>query len=136
LFACVVTLVLVLPAAVVVSTAWILARKIGPRWPSSLKSPTAMVLLSLAPAAVSALCVVGAVFAHVSAGTEAGLWAAIVAGVLAGGWELFLLFVTRQGLAAAPPRLLALRIWLVVCFLAAACVIVLGFALGVSQGTH
>lgn len=136
MFACVVILVMLLPAAVVVSTAWILARKMGPRLPSNLRSTTAIVLLSLAPAAVDGLCVVVAVLAHVPVGTDAGLWAVIGAGVLGGGWALFLLFLTRQVVAAAPPRLLALRIWLVFCLLAAACVVVLGFALGVSQGIH
>ena len=137
LFGVVIFVVMLLPALVTVAAAWFLARKVGPRWPARLKSPRSIVLLSLAPAAVDVVCVVILwVLAPASAGGNALPLFLIVAGVLGSGCALFLLFLTRHIGVTSHGSLWGLRIWLAVCLIAAGCVIVLGFGLGVSQGIH
>ena len=137
LFAVVVIALTLVPAIVTVTGAWLLARKLGPKWPARLRSPRSIVVLSLLPAAVDVLCaVLLMVGAPASRRGDAVPLAVIVAGVLGGGWALFLLFLTRQFGGAAEPSRLGLRIWLVICLIAAAWVVVLGFGLGVSQGIH
>ena len=137
LFSIVFIIVMLVPAMVIVAAAWLLARKVGPRWPARLSSPKSITLLSLAPTALDIVCLVLVlVFARASIGGQAGPLAVIVAGGLGSGWALFLLFLTGHLGVTSQSSLLGLRIWLVICLMAGALVMVLGFGLGVSQGIH
>jgi hypothetical protein len=113
-----------------------LARRVGPVWPARLRSTTALFLLSLVPAGVDGLCVILVNVSGVFSQGDAGPLAIILAGVLGGGWGLFLLFLTKQLGARSVLELWGLRAWLVCCLFAAAFVVLIGFGRGISQGTH
>ena len=137
LFALITLGIMLLPAVLVVGTARILARKVGPRLPDSFRSMIPTLSLSLAPIAVGAIGIAALyVLQPDNSGTTVPV-AVILAGVLWSGWVLFLLFVSGQPLATGTrPTPILLRLWLVGELLAAIWLIVLGFGLGVSKGIH
>jgi hypothetical protein len=130
-------LIMVVPAVVVVVTARFLARKIAPKWPANLRSTTSTIVMSLAPVGLGLICVVVvSILAPMSNRGSAFSLAVIIAGILWGSCALFLLFLTSHFVADSQRTPVTVRIWLVASLIIAVWIVLAGFALGVSQGTH
>lgn len=123
----VVTLVLVVgTAAVAVPCGWLIARVARRHWPTALRSAGPMVLMALAGPAASIACAFTVSFAAVLGGAAAGL-----------AWVLFLFLLTIKSDAfTSELQIWLVRGWLLACFLMTGLGLVVGLAIGASQGIH